>query len=95
MPWIYASLDNKQVDRQASVVKMEGIIANHLVSILIDPSSNLIYVAPQTVDKCKMQPVRHVKPWLVQLDTGTKRKVVEVITILPIHYGWIAHPSNP
>jgi hypothetical protein len=60
---------------------MEGMISNRLVSILIDPGSNLSYVAPQTVDKCKMQPVRHVKPWLVQLVTGTKRKVAEVIPV--------------
>jgi hypothetical protein len=46
MPWIYASLDNKQADHQASVVEMEGMITNHLVSILIDPGSNLSYVAP-------------------------------------------------
>ena len=55
------------------------MIANHLVSILNDPGSNLSYVAPQTIDKCKLQPVKHVKPWLVQLATGTKRKVAEVI----------------
>jgi hypothetical protein len=58
---------------------MEGMIANHLISILIDPGSNLSYVAPQTVDKCKLQPHRHTKPWLVQLATGTKRKIAEVI----------------
>jgi hypothetical protein len=79
MPRIYAAVNNKQVDHQASVVDMEGMIANHLVSILIDPSSNLSYVSPQTVDKCKLQLVRNVKPWLVQLATGTKIKVVEVI----------------
>jgi hypothetical protein len=72
-------MDNKQADHQASVVEMEGMITNHLISILIDPSSNLSYVAPQTVDKCKLQPVMHVKPWLVQLAIGTKRKVVELI----------------
>jgi hypothetical protein len=26
-----------------------------------------------------MQPLKHVKPWLVQLAIGTKRKLVEVI----------------
>jgi hypothetical protein len=76
MQQIYATL---QDDNQASVVKMEGMITNHLVSILIDPGSNLSYVVPWTVDKCKLQPVRHVKPWLVQLATRTKRKVAEVI----------------
>ena len=75
MPRIYASLDNNQADHQALVLELEGMITNHLVSILIDPGSNLSYVAPQTIDKFKLQPVRHVKPWLVQLATGTKIKV--------------------
>jgi hypothetical protein len=79
MPQIYATLDNKQADHQASVVEMEGMISNHLVSILIDPGSNLSYVAPQTIDKCKSQQVKHVKSWMVQLATGTKRKVTKVI----------------
>jgi hypothetical protein len=60
-------------------VELEGMIANHPISILIDPGSNLSYVAPQTANKCKLQPIRHVKPWLVQLATGTKRKVAEAI----------------
>ena len=38
-------MDNKQADHQASVVEMEGMITNHLVSILIDPASNLSYVS--------------------------------------------------
>jgi hypothetical protein len=46
MPRIYAALDNKQADHQALVVEMEGMIANHLVSFLIDPGSNLSYVTP-------------------------------------------------
>jgi hypothetical protein len=45
MPQIYASLDNRQVDYQASVMEMEGMISNHLVSILINPGSNLSYVS--------------------------------------------------
>jgi hypothetical protein len=79
MPWIYAVVDNKQADHQASVVEMEGMISSHLVSIVIEPVSNLSYVAPHIVNKCKIQPVRHVKPWLVQLAIGAKIKVVEVV----------------
>jgi hypothetical protein len=73
------ALDNNQADHQALVVELEGMITNHIVSILIDPGSNLSYVVPQAVDKCKLQPIRHVKPWLVKLSTGTKRKVAEAI----------------
>jgi hypothetical protein len=54
IPRIYAALDNNQADHQASVVELEGMIANHPISILIDPGSNLSYVAPHTVDKCKL-----------------------------------------
>jgi hypothetical protein len=54
MPQIYAVVDNKQADHQASVVEMEGMITNHLVSILINPGSNLSYIAPKAVDKCKL-----------------------------------------
>ena len=54
MPKIYVALDKRQDYHQASVVEMECMIANHLVSILIDPCSNLSYVSPQTVKKCKL-----------------------------------------
>jgi hypothetical protein len=79
VPQIYAALDNNHADHQASVVEIEGMISNHLVSILIDPGSNLSYIAPKTVDKCKLQPHKPTKPWLVQLATGTKRRVAKVI----------------
>jgi hypothetical protein len=80
MPQIYAVMDNRQENNQALVVKMEGMIFDHIVSILIDPSSNLSYVSPQTIEKCKLKQVKHVKPWMVQVITGTKRKVREVIS---------------
>jgi hypothetical protein len=89
------SLDNNQADHQASVVELEGMITNHLVSILIDPGSNLSYVAPQTFDKCKLQPIRHVKPWLVRLATGTKRKVAEVIPTCQFIMGGLPTRADP
>jgi hypothetical protein len=79
LPQLYETLDNRKANHQASVVEMEGTIFNHPISILIDPGSNLSYVSPQTVEKCKLQQVKHVKSWLVQLSIGTKRKVTEVI----------------
>jgi hypothetical protein len=78
MPKNYATLDNRQVDYQDLVSEMEGMISNYLFSILIDTSSNLSYVAPQTIEKCKLQQLKHVKSWLVQLATRTKRKVTKV-----------------
>jgi hypothetical protein len=74
VPQIYAALDNNQADHQASVVEIEGMIFNHLLSVLIDPGSNLSCIAPRAVDKYKLQPQKQTKPWLVQLATGTKRR---------------------
>jgi hypothetical protein len=54
VPQIYAPLDNNQADHQASVVEIEGMIFNHLVSFLIDLGSNLSYIAPKAINKCKL-----------------------------------------
>jgi hypothetical protein len=95
LPQIYAALDNRQADHQTSVVEMENTIVNHLVSILIDPGSNLSYDAPQTVEKCKLQQVKYVKSWLVQIATRTKKKSNKGPTSMPICHKWVAHPSKP
>jgi hypothetical protein len=87
VPHIYAALHNNQADPQASVVEKKGMIFNHLVSVLIDAGSNLSYIAPKTVDKCKLQPQKKTKPWLVHLATSTKRKVVEAIPACQLMLG--------
>jgi hypothetical protein len=76
------------------VVEIEGMIFDHLVSILIDPGSNLSYIAPKVVDKCKLQPRNKNKPWLVQLATDTKRKVVEVIPACQLMLGEFPTQEN-
>jgi hypothetical protein len=95
MPQIYATLDNRQLTTKPSVVEVEGMISNHLVSILIDPGSNLSYVSPKTIEKCKLQQVKHVKSWLVQLATGTKRKVTEVIPACQFIMNGLPTQANP
>jgi hypothetical protein len=72
------------------VVEIEGMIFNHLVSVLIDPGSNLSYIAPKVVDKCKIQPRKQTNPWLVQLAIGTKIKVVEAIPACQLMLGELA-----
>ena len=71
-PQIYAALDGRQEDHQATMVEIEGKIMNTSVSILNDPGACRSYVAPKIVDLCKLGKVKQDKPWLVQLTTGTK-----------------------
>ena len=78
-PQIYASLDDRKEDHQSTMVEIEGKILNTSISILIDLDACRSYVSPKIVDECKLGKVKHDKPWLVQLATGTKQKVLEIV----------------
>ena len=75
MPKICAALENRQADHQSSMVEIEGMINSQPISILIDPGASLNYISPRIVELCKLVPENFDKSWLVQLATGTKRKV--------------------
>ena len=51
---------------------------------MIDPSYTHSYITPRVVDICAFKKVKHRKTWLVQLATGTKRKVSEVVEKCPL-----------
>eukprot|EP00253_Pinus_taeda_P009381 PITA_09381 len=75
IPRINAALDNRQVEYQPTMVEFEGKISDLTITVLIDPGATLSYVSPKIVEHCKLQPVKFKNPWLVQLDTGAKRRV--------------------
>ena len=79
LPKINASLENRQADHQTSMVEIAGMIHNKPISILIDPSASLSYVSPSIAEKCNLHLKKFEKSWLVQLATGTKRKVVNYV----------------
>jgi len=45
-------MDNRQVDHQTSIIKMEGNLYDQIVSILTNPRSNNIYISLVLSDKC-------------------------------------------
>jgi len=59
------------------MVEVQGTLKQIPISILIDPGASLSYVSPRIVEKCKLQKCKFQKSWLVQLATGTKRKVTD------------------
>jgi hypothetical protein len=79
IPKISATLENRQADHQTSMVEVEGMLNNEPISILIDPGASLSYISPRVVKMCKLQKNKFEKSWLVQLATGTKRKVTEFV----------------
>lgn len=64
------------------MVEIEGKINNTQISVLIDPGATLSYITPGVVESNKLKRMKHTKSWLVQLEIGTKRKVVDFISDL-------------
>jgi hypothetical protein len=59
VPTIYATMENRKENHQASVVELEGIIYKQPISILIDLGSNLSYISPQFVEACSLHRKKH------------------------------------
>eukprot|EP00253_Pinus_taeda_P018339 PITA_18339 len=80
VPRINAALDDRQAEYQLTMVEFEGKISNLSIVVLIDPGATLSYVSPKIVEQCKLPTERFRNPWLVQLATGAKRRVLAKIS---------------
>eukprot|EP00253_Pinus_taeda_P006409 PITA_06409 len=83
MPRINAALEDRQAEYQPSMVEFEGKISNFSIAVLIDPGATLSYVSPKVVEQCKLSSEKFKNPWLVQLATGAKRRVLAKINNCP------------
>jgi hypothetical protein len=79
VPRIYVALDNKQAEYQSHMIEVEGMINNQTISILIDSGAIHSYIDPKMVESLHFPRRKHGKSWLVQLATGGKRKVNEMV----------------
>jgi hypothetical protein len=79
MPRIYASLDNKNVEYQFPMMKVEGKIDNHPIAILIDFGAIHSYINANIVEIFHLQRSKNNKSWLVQLATRVKRKIDDLV----------------
>lgn len=84
LPKINAALEDRQAEYQSTMVEFEGKLLDVVVTILTDPGATLIYISPRIVEHCKLQRVKFKDPWLVQLETGAKRKVNAKIKNCPL-----------
>jgi predicted aspartyl protease len=61
------------------MIEVEGMINNQQFIILIDSGASHSYVDPRVVESFHLSRSKHERSWLVQLATGTKRKVNELV----------------
>jgi len=66
------------------MVEFEGKISNLTVTVLIDPIATLSYISPKIMEHYKFQTIKFKNPWLVQLDTGPKRRVLAKVDNCPL-----------
>ena len=81
VPRINAALEDHQEDHQSTMFEVEGKIVEQSVSILIEPRSIDSYITPKIVVICAFNKLKNRKSWLVQLASGTKRNVSDVVEI--------------
>jgi hypothetical protein len=61
------------------MIEVEGMINNQTIAILIYSGANHSYIDPKMVESLHLPRRKHGKSWLVQLATGAKRKVNEMV----------------
>ena len=83
IPKICAVLEYHEAGHNLIVVEFEGEIAYQTVYVLIYPRSTNIYITHGLVEMCTLKKSKHRRSWLVQLATGTKKKVSEVVRKCP------------
>jgi hypothetical protein len=69
VPRIYVALDNKKAEYQSHMIKVEGMINNQNLAILIDSGSSHSYIDAKMVEIFQFPRSKHGKSWLVQLAT--------------------------
>jgi hypothetical protein len=78
VPRIYAALEKKQDEFQSHMIEVEGMINNHVFTIVIVSGAIHSYIDLKVVERMFFQRSKHEKSWLVRLAKGAKRKVVDL-----------------
>jgi hypothetical protein len=67
------------------MIEVEGKINNQPIAILIDSRATHSYLDPKMVEIFHFPRSKLGKPWMVQLDTISKRKISEMVMACPMN----------
>ena len=72
------------MEYQSPMIEVEGKIDNQTITILIDSRASHSYINSNIVERFHLQRSNHKKSWLVQLATGVKSKINDLVKYYPI-----------
>jgi hypothetical protein len=61
------------------MIEVVGKIDNHPITILIDHGTSHSYINSNIIEIFHLQISKHTKSWFIQLTTGAKRKISELV----------------
>ena len=85
VPIIFAALDNRKAKHKSHIVEVEGKINQQPIKILIDSRESHSYVDPKLVERYHLTRSKNNHSWMVQLATGRKRKISELVNNFPLN----------
>jgi hypothetical protein len=84
---VFAVVDNRQAEHQASVIEASGMIRGRAVSILLDTGATDSFVSPLVVERCGLVATRQDVRWEVELASGARVSVTSMVRECPIQIG--------
>ena len=81
---VFAAVDNRQAEHQATVIESAGIIQGSLVSVLFDSGATDSFISPFCVERCGLVAVSQEVSWEVELASGARVSVSSMVRSCPI-----------
>ena len=81
---VFAAVDNRQAEHQATVIEATGMIRGSKVTILFDFGATDSFISPFVVEHCRLVVARQDVDWEVELASGARVSVDSLIYECPI-----------
>ena len=84
---VFAAVDNRQAEHQATVIESAGIIQGNMVTVLFDSGATDSFISPFVVERCGLVAVSQEVSWEVELASGARVSVSSMVRSCPIQIG--------
>ena len=76
---VFAAVDNRQAEHQATAIEAPGIIQGRRVVVLFDSGATDSFISPYVVERCGLVAVSQDVSWEVELASGARVSVSSMV----------------